>query len=297
MGQLLCKHEDQLGRGLTYDLWKGFPAHEILVLKDANEGIGCMLDPASPPYAKAGVGSTGMPIGNGICAFVDTTDAYITGLTHAQYPGGHGFRMGGTTDNQAAELQFCGGAEPFVISDGTTLAAEVRELIFEVQFRLSTITTNELGLFMGLAGRAALDGNFLADNVPTAATPGVADIDMIGLFMDHADTSGLDIMYQLAGQEAVTHEAAWKTLAIDTWYTFGMRFLPVTKKLNFYWGTGDRVTKLAIDDNPVLSTDIDDTTFPDNQGLAPTFAVKLGGQAEYLDIRAFACAQRAYAAD
>ena len=292
MGDFLRKHEDLLGRGLTYDLWKNFPAHEILVGKDANVGVGVMLDPVAPPYAGANAGA--VLGGNGVRCFTDTT-AIISGLTHAQYSGGHGMRMFTSADNEAAEVQWCCGGEPFVISDA---AADLRELVMEWSFRLSTITTNELGLFMGLAGVHAMDGDFLVDNVPSAATPGVADIDMIGFFMDHADTSGLDIIYQIAGQDAVTHEAAWKTLAIDTWYNIGLRYRPKVKKLDIYWGTGDRTTKLAIDDNPIVSTDIDDTTFPDGQGLAPTFAIK-GGTAddETLDIRAMACAQRAYGAD
>ena len=281
-----------LGRGLTYDLWKNFPAHEIFVEKDANVGLGVMLDPTNVPYAKANAGaySTGM----GVRAWTDNTDAIISGLTHAQYDGGHGMRMTATTDNYAAELQWCAGGEPFVISD---TAADIRELIFECQFRISTIALNELAFFIGLAGTAALDGDFIVDDGVAITTPGVADIDMIGIYSNHTDTSGLDIVYQLAGQDAVTHETDWKTLVSNTWYTFGMRYIPASKKLDLYWGTGDRTTKVAVDDNPILSTDIDDATFPDGQGLAPTIAIKAGGAAEYLDIRQMACAQIAYGAD
>lgn len=288
---LLNKHAEQDGRGLTGDLWKNFPVNEIFSLKDASVGLGVMLDPANPPYAKA---STSDLPSQGARCFTDAT-AIISGIPHATYDGGHGMRLFTSADNEAAEVQWCGGGEPFVISD---TAADVRELVMEWTFRLSTITTNELGLFMGLAGVHAADGDFLVDNVPTAATPGVADIDMIGFHMDHADTSGLDIMYQLAGQDAVVHEAAWKTLVINTWYTIGLRYRPVNHKLDIYWGTGDRTTAVAVDDNPILSTDIDDATFPDGQGLAPMFAIK-GGTAddEYLDIRSMACAQLAYAAD
>jgi hypothetical protein len=290
---LYNKHENQQGVGLTYDLWKNFPTHEIFALKDASVGVGCMLDPANPPFAKANAGA--YSTGEGIRMFTDTT-AIISGLTWAT--GGRGMRLFTSADNEAAEIQWGGGGEPFIISD---TAADAKELIMEVHFRIDTITTNDLGLFIGLAGTHAMDGDFLVDNVPTAATPGVADIDMFGLFMDHADTTGLDIMYQLAGQTAVTHEAAWKTLAADTWYAFGMRYLPNQKKVDFYWGSGDRTTTaFAKDDNPIVAADIASAgadKFPDGQGLAPTIAIK-GGHADdaTLDIRLFACAQRAAAA-
>lgn len=277
------------GRGLSAEIWKNFPAYQILNLKDPNVGFGCMLDVANPPYAKANAGAYATGDG-GVRMFTDAT-GIISGLTWAQ--GGPGMRMFASADNAAAEAQWCGGGEPFIISD---TAADALELVLEVQFRLSTVTTNDLGLFIGLAGTAAIDGDFLVDNVPTAATPGVADIDMIGLFMDHADTTGLDIIYQIAGTDAVTHEAAWKTLAVDTWYIFGMRYEPILKKIDFYWGTGDRTTAVAVDDNPILKATIAAATFPDGQGLAPVIAIK-GGHADdkTLDIRTFACAQRAKA--
>lgn len=274
-------------RGLSALIWKGFPWKQILVEKDANVGYGVMLDVANPPYASAAAAV------NGSMRILTEGTSSVMGLTWAE--GGPGMRCLVSADNtDAVELQWCGGGEPFIISD---TAADALELVYEVQFRISTITTNDIGIFLGLAGRHAMDSNFLLDNVPTAATPGVADIDMLGIFMDHADTTGLDIMYQIAGTDAVTHEAAWKTLAIDTWYIFGMRYKPVEKRVDFYWGTGDRsTTDVAIDDNPIVAADIAAATFPDGQGLAPIIAIK-GGHADNktLDIRSMACAQLAKA--
>jgi hypothetical protein len=183
--------------------------------------------------------------------------------------------------------------KPFCISD---TASDIRELVFECTFRVSTITANDLGFFIGLAGVHAMDGDFLADNV--ANKDAIADIDLIGFFHDHPATTALDVNYQIAGTAATEHEAAWKTLAADTWYTVGMRYRPTTKKIDLYYGTGDRTTKVAIDDNPILAADIAGADFPDGQGLAPIIAIK-GGHADdkTLDIRTFACAQLAYGAD
>jgi len=287
--QLLNKHEDQLGRGLTYELWKNFPAGEILIRKDSNEGVGCQLDLGSPPYAPANTAN--LASGGGTHAFTDATST-IGGLTHALYSGGQGFRLFNTADNSAAEVQWGGGAEPFCISD---TAADARELIFECQFRVTTITTAELSFFIGLASAGVLAGDFITD-----AGADVADLDMIGLAHMDADTTGVDVIYQIAGSGFVVHEADWgPTLAVNTWYTFGMRYLPNIKKVDLYWGSGDRTTSAFVkDDNPILSTDIDDATFPDGQGLAPIIATKAGSANDAsLDIRAMACAQVAYPAD
>ena len=284
--QLMNKHEDQLKRGLTYDLWKNFPAGEIFVRGDSNEGIGCKLDPGAPPFAAAS--STNVMAGGGVRAFTDAT-CTVGGLTKAQYSGGQGFRMLTSADNEAVELQWGGGGEPFVISDS---AADIKELCYEVHFRVSTVTANELAFFIGLATAQTLGGDFIADNGAD-----VADLDMVGLWSSHADTTGVDVIYQTTGSAFTTHEADFATIAIDTWYIFGMRYRPA-KKLDLYWGVGDRATSVAIDTNPIISTDIADTVFPDGQGLTPTIAIK-GGAApdEYLDIRTFACAQVAYPAD
>ena len=284
------KHEEQLGRGLTYDLWRNFPVGEILVQKDANVGLGVKLDPAASPYSAANNGT--YTDGTGVRIFTDNT-AIVKGLTHAEYDGGHGMRLFTSANNDAAEVQWCAGGEPFVISD---TADDVRELIFECQFRLDSITAEDVGFFIGLAGAHAMDGDFLVDDV--ADENALADIDVIGIFHDHPATTALDVIYQITGTATTVHEAAWKTLATGTWYTFGMRYRPLPKKLDLYWGLGDRTTKVAVDDNPILSTDISAADFPDGQGLAPMIAIK-GGHADdvTLDIRAMACAQRAYGAD
>ena len=63
-----------------------------------------------------------------------------------------------------------------------------------------------------------------------------------------------------------------------------------------YWGPGDRSTGLVAG-TAIVAADIADGVFPDGQGLCPTIAIKLGGTAETLDVRTFACAQVAYPAD
>lgn len=287
--QLMNKHADQLKRGLTYELWKNFPAGEILVRKDANVGQGCMLDPAASPYAPAGAGITSSA-GSGVKAFTDATTT-VGGLLHSEYSGGTGMRVLVSADNDNGVVQWGGGGEPFVISD---TAADAKELVFECQFRVNTVTADDLAFFIGLAGAGACAADFFADGGAD-----IADLDVVGLAHMHADTTGVDVIYQDTGSAFTVHEADWKTIAANTWYIFGMRYNPVNTKLDLYWGSGDRsTTAFAKDDNPIISTDISDAVFPDGQGLAPVIAVK-GGHADdkTLDIRALACAQVAYPAD
>lgn len=285
--QLMNKHEDQLKRGLTYDLWKNFPAGEIFIRGDSNEGIGCRLDPGAPPFA--GASTANAVAGAGIRSFTDLTGT-VSGLTKSQYSGGQGFRMLASVDNEAAELQFGGGGEPFIISD---TAADVKELVYEVHFRTNSVTANDAAFFLGLASATTLDGDFIADNGAD-----VADLDMVGLLHTHADTTGVDVIYQKTGGALTTHQADIGTIAADTWYIFGMRYIPTSRKVDLYFGPGARSTSLVKSSTPILSTDIDDATFPDGEGLCPTFAFK-GGHADdkTLDIRTFACAQVAYPAD
>ena len=168
--QFLNKHEDQLKRGLTYDLWKNFPAGEIFVRGDASEGVGCKLDVGAAPYAAAGAGA--VLAGNGVRAFTDATGT-VAGLTQAQYSGGTGFRMTSSVDNEAAELQWGGGGEPFIISDAP---ADAKELCFECCFRVDSVTANDVAFFIGLAGAGTLDGDMIADNGAD-----IADRDMVGI--------------------------------------------------------------------------------------------------------------------
>lgn len=286
----LNKHEDQLGRGLTYDLWKNFPMREILIDKDYNEGIGVMLDPAAPP--KNASSAAVVACHGGWLAYADAAE-YIRGLIETEGNGG-GCRMFTTTDNTAAEIQAGGGGEPFIISD---TAADCKELILEVAFRAANITVTKAGWFIGLASDC-IGGDAIAD----AGTLAAAD-SFVGLMKAEGGTTELNLVYQLGGQTMVTHKAAWKTLAAATWYHFGLRYNPSSRIITPWWGTGVRATtKMAPDtSNIITAADIASAgadKFPDGSGLTPVAVIKAAHADDfYLDIRQFACAQRAYAGD
>jgi hypothetical protein len=284
---LYNKHENQQGVGLTYDLWKNFPTHEIFALKDQNVGFGCMMDPANPPFVPVAT-TTVVNCGGGWTGYADSAE-YIRGTLHTEYGDGPALRFFTTTDNQECWIKGGGGGDPFMISD---TAADAKELVFECSFRVANITTAKYGFFVGLA-QGLLATNMIAD----AGT--LADTGLIGLFKPEGDTTTVDLVYQKASGGVITHKDAWKTIAALTWYHFGLRYNPNTKTLTPYWGTGDRsTTKMAADtDNAILSTDIDDATFPDGIGMSPLCGMKAAHADDaYVDVRTLACAQRAWPA-
>lgn len=283
--QIFNKHEGQLLGGLTGDLWKNFPAAEILAFRDYNVGYGVMLNPAAPPYCPVN-NTTAIGGSDGAVMYTDSAE-YIRGLLTSEHKSG-GVRAFATTDNQEAWCQWCGGGDPFIISD---TAADARELVFEAAFRIVNITTAKYGFFIGLmeAGCAA------ADTIADAGT--LADKDMIGIFKPEGNTSGLDLVYRINGESVVEHAGDWQTLATNTWYHFGLRYNPINKVLTPWWGVGTRATRMAPDkDNAILPTDIGAATFPDGEGLAPIFGLKNAHADDaWVDLRIMACAQRAAA--
>lgn len=284
---LYNKHENQQGVGLTYDLWKNFPYNEIFALKDQSVGFGCMLDPANPPFVPVAT-TTVVNVGGGWTGYTDSAE-YIRGTLHTEYGDGPAIRFFATTDNQEAWIKGCGGGDPFMISD---TAADAKELVFEVSFRVANITVTKGGFFLGLA-QGLLATNMIAD----AGT--LADTGLIGIFKPEGNTSGVDLVYQKASGGVIEHVGDWQTIAALTWYHFGLRYNPQTKVLTPWWGTGDRdTTRMAPDkDNAILSTDIDDATFPDGIGMAPLLGLKNAHADDYyIDVRTCACAQRAWPA-
>lgn len=284
--QILNKREDQLAKGLTYDLWKNFPVTEALILRDLNAGFGVYPNLVSFNVEQGNNDILG-PDGLAIRKDTENTVLQLTKATGGQ---GGGIRLTQhATDNHETYLQWCGmGGSPFTIS---TTANQDRELIFEVAFRTNTITNDRMGFFIGLAE----EGLAVADTMND--TGGVmADKDFIGIQRQEGDGENLDILYRKEGQDQQTFKADWKTIAVNTWYHYGMRWNPINKTIAFWFGTGDRsTTPMRRDgDNVMTATQVAAATFPNGEGLAPFIGVKQAHTTEStLDIRLLACAQAA----
>lgn len=291
--EIFAKHEDQLGIGLSYPLWKNFPMLESLIFRDHNVGYGIYPNLASFDSAVDAGAATVRYGSDGARIYVDA------GCAVHQLPGanggiGGGIRMSTTAvDNVEAWIQWCGAnGSPFIISD---TAAEMRDLVFEACFRIDTVADAKCGFFIGLmeSGCAA------ADTITDAGA--MADKDFIGFWRREGDGDKLDIVYQKSGQTMVTHKADWKTIAADTWYHVGLRWDAGAKTITPWFGTGDRsTTKMAADTtNKILASDISSTTdyFPDSEALAPIVGLKNATNVQYnLDLRLLACAQASPAA-
>lgn len=280
------KHENQAGRGLTGELWKGFPSAEIFTFRDRSVGYGVMPElEAFDSAVDAAVATVRYAPGARIYVDASSTIKQIP-----DYPGG-GIRLFNTADNEECWIQWGGDVgAPFVISDSSG-----RDLIAEWAFRLNTITDDKAGFFIGLAeaGLAA------ADTISDAGA--MADKDFIGFLRSEGDGDAIDFVYNKAGAGGMTTvKADWQTIAADTWYHVGLRFSANGRSVVPYFGTGDRsTTKMAADtDNKVSSTDIAAATFPDGEALAPLLGGKNASADDaYMDIRLMGIGQLAAAAD
>lgn len=284
---LFRKHQDQQGRGLTYDLWKNFPLMEIMALRDLNVGYGVFPNLASFDSAVDAAAGTVRYGSDGARTYEDA-DSYIKQLKEV----GGGLRIFNTTNNEEAWIQWGGdNGAPFRISDA---AGEARELVFEAAIRFNTVADDKGGFFIGLGE----EGLAAADTIVDAGT--LADKDLIGFFRAEGDGDAIDIVYRKAGQALQTVKADWKTIAADTWYHVGFRYHQKNRTVKFWFGTGDRSTTIMdVDtDNTITAADIAAATFPDAELLAPLAGGKSASADDtYMDVRLLACGQLAPAAD
>lgn len=283
----LNKHEEQMKRGLSYDLWKNFPAHEILTLRDLNVGIGWQMDPCNLPNCPVNI--TTVADYHGYRCYTDSAE-YIRPTLASEYDGPPALRLFATTDNQEAWAQACNGAEPFVISD---TAAECRDLVFEVCLRQANITTAKSGWFVGL-----MEAGLATDTIVDAGT--MCDKDFIGFFKPEGNTAGVDFVYRKNGQAMVEKLGDILTVAALTWYRLGFRFNATNRTITPWVGTGDNTTtKFAASTSGVVTaTNIATATFPDSEYMAPIAGLKNAHADDYyIDIRSWAVAQLAKAAD
>lgn len=100
---------------------------------------------------------------------------------------------------------------------------------FEVRFKTVSITTADIGFFLGLAikGQAA-------DTKPLADTTLVVNaISHVGFRVAADAGAALDFVWNLAGQTA-QETASVQTLVANTWYRAGFKYDPVTNKVKVY---------------------------------------------------------------
>jgi len=280
MGQLLCKHQDQEGYGLSYDLWKGFPAHEILVLQDRNVGIGFFDDFLKVGNTSLYDGYIRVQTGSGTVAQV----ASIADTVAGDKKGARGIcrLLTGAADLDEAIIGYGAGLDaPFKLVTG--------DLCFECRVAWSNITVDAHGQFVGLGEL----GTGVTLKVLDNADPPVIcnDYDLIGFQRLQGETSALDAMYQVGGQTKVdgavnTNLDTLHTIVITEYVKLGFRFRAGTNSLHWFInGVEQADAKLG---TAVLAA----ATFPNDNFMTPVAAnVNDGTAACNFDMDWWACAQ------
>jgi len=276
------------GRGFSTDLWYGFDVDSIFIDRDENVGFGIHPNFACFDRAVDAAAPTVFYGPDGARGYADSTSASIAQI--AALMGGAVRLATGATQYQEAWLQWGGATgSPFVISDTDAVNLDLR---LEMAVRVSNSAFANQALFVGLAEEGSAAADFITD------LGAMADKDFIGWFL--SGDNGLDFVYRKAGQAMQTHAASWKTLAIDTWYHFGLEWDTDTDTVTPWYGTGDRsTTPMAQDKTSIItSTTVATATFPDGSYMSPIIGTKgLGTANVQIDCRLLGVAQLAPAAD
>ena len=158
----------------------------------------------------------------------------------------------GSVDNEACEVMYpC----PIAVSGGKKWAMEAR-------LKTNTITANDIGFYFGLMVSSTLTGILIADNGAAVQAEG-----SLGFQSFHADTAGVDAVYDETSQSPVIHDADVKAMTVNTYFTVGM----------YFDGTDIQVFVDGVNTaDPILASDIAAADFPTAAVLQPTLATKNG---------------------
>ncbi len=166
-----------------------------------------------------------------------------------------------TDDNEEAWIH--GG------SDGGTMAMIDKgsgDVAFGCRFRTSSIADNVNGIAFGLCEDGLAAGNDVFQANDTAA---LTQISVVGFQTLQADGDSLDIIHGENGSSVTQLVDGAATLVADTW-----------TKAEFFFNSGTGKVKFFIDEVEQGTSVLESATnFPDNVGLVPFFAAKVGSAA------------------
>jgi len=273
------QHESGVTRGLSPRLWNNMPLDQIFGGPNALDvGYGIYDDFISfgvPVVATdTQTGPNGLQVYADDNQLIDQKSGWVAGATGQA--NGHGvLRLFTTTDNSECSAQY-GGLLGSVFNLSDT-AGSCKKFAMEVRFQISTITTLDCAWFIGLAEEGSAIADFLVDNEAGL----VATKDLIGLYKPAANTTGVDLVYQAASVAMNEHSGDYQTLAITTWYKFGMLFEPT----NVLDSSGNQVCSVKQfwngveqTDDVIAHSDIKATAadFPDGEEMHVIFGQKSG---------------------
>jgi hypothetical protein len=152
---------------------------------------------------------------------------------------------------------------------------------YECRFKVNTVTTDDLAIFIGLAEEAlSAQTGIIADT-----TAALADKDILGFYVDDGDGDDLTIVHRKAGG-AVVSQTGKIALAADTYYQVGMKYEPQHNHIDVY------LNGVKVGD-PI---DCSLATFPSAQDLALYLVAKAMDRAstDYLAVDFVALAHENY---
>lgn len=237
---------DNVSRGPSGNIWHDCPFMDILA--DPGIGYGFMED-----FLEWGLTGTITSLikHNGFTVFGGATGT----LLNDEAVGG-GLAILTSASNEATVI----GRDP--VFNITSLGGA---LWFEARVKVSTITTNLLGFFVGL-----MDTTAYTATVPLTATSDLANVNLVGFHRPEANTTKFDASYKADGVTAVEVNSDIGTLVAGTYVKMGFKFTPSdagAATLRFYIDNVLQATKKTI-------PNATGTDFPADVQMGPVIAVQ-----------------------
>jgi hypothetical protein len=282
--------ETQYFPGLSRDLWRDFP--DIAVVPGQRKGANLNRNHAFLAYEDfIGFGKT-TAISSVLGRYIGRAGVYTSHEDSGNVISAPPTILGGccrlacdNTDNDLTMLQYGDNVGGVIAGFSNTAAdAGCKQAWFEAQFRVSNVTL--MNHFIGFGEEASAAADWIGDDAT------FADKDYLGFHVLESAATTLTFRYHKAGQTAVIPLTSIGTLAVDTWYKVGFRFVPV----NVPGYRSTHVFEIYFNGAPVATgvtaTQVAAATFPSGEEMSPLFATKTGaGAAVNLDIRRWAYGQ------
>lgn len=249
--------------GPSVDIWSDMKVS--LIQEDPNLGYGHYDDFTTAPQVVAGVDTGGSPY-----KFYGDTGVTIEGFVK----GGPSGETGGLievddmdTDNDESVMSTT--CPAFVVSD--TAGAE-KKLAFEARVARTTITNNDIAMFIGLAWDNGSTESVARTLCLTDDDANLGAFSYIGFHVDQADGDAIDFVVKAEGQAQTVIKAGIAVPVANAFNKLGFKFdpqAPPEKRIALFVDGVEQTTY-------VTATQIAAATFPDAEQLAMVWCAKDG---------------------
>tara|TARA_B100001123_G_scaffold448255_1_gene608530 strand:- start:2215 stop:3138 length:924 start_codon:yes stop_codon:yes gene_type:complete len=175
---------------------------------------------------------------------------------------------GNDADNDEGIMQTGGGSGNMLKID----ASGAGRIAFECRIKKASVADNACAFFVGLAEEGLAAANALLDG-----SGELADKDFVGFRVKHDAGEEIDFAWEKEGQTIQEH-ANIHTMVADTYVKLGFLYDPGNhpddKKIKLFVDNGEEESVY------VTQTQLDASTFPDDEELSLLLATKVGAAAE-----------------